>query len=281
MISKPPLNYRTFYASIFVGMEFPQDYPRPVPFDPRPEVWEVYEAIRMLFVHSGFRFHQDPQIKKQYRTLAQYHHHAQRGDLQCAAEVYCAGMRFEFYQDGGRYDYDKIKKMPYLIRLRFQWMRARICKLLDERGFACTDEPVCATAYDWVQRERAKLCEFQGADFYDEKRRYSYNILDADNAELRDGEVRYFYDYYGHLGRGRVYHHINNMWWVVVNRDCHLNLANFNLFAWRPGLPRREPHSNPRKCLESELEKAVKAQNFERAIVLRELLKKLVAGKAT
>ena len=90
---------------------------------------------------------------------------------------------------------------------------------------------------------------------------------------MREGETRWAYNYDGHLTRGTAYYNLNNMWFLANSRGQYLcNLSCGNLFAWRPGLPRRRKDGKGR--LKGELANAITAQNFERAIILRDIIKR-------
>lgn len=48
---------------------------------------------------------------------------------------------------------------------------------------------------------------------------------------IKNGDFKYFRDRYsGRLLRGRVYHNINNMWWVVINKRDVRNIVCWELF---------------------------------------------------
>lgn len=57
-----------------------------------------------------------------------------------------------------------------------------------------------------------------------------YNNRDRDKKIIYNGEIKYFYNYYGCLCKGKVYHNINNMWWVICNDKLYYNKAAFDLF---------------------------------------------------
>lgn len=62
----------------------------------------------------------------------------------------------------------------------------------------------------------------------------SYNGLDRDKKVLRNGDIKYFRHWNGYLYRGRIYHNINNMWWVIVDKYTVRNIAAFDLFDLGP-----------------------------------------------
>lgn len=251
------------------------------------EDWQTYDAVRALMWDLGFSFHQDPQVKKHYRSIARFHHVGVRGDLHFEAKNSGRHIEYQFWQElvrggnanGGRYDFNKLKLMPYLLRLQFMVVRQKIAAVLEAHGYVYTGRPTPRNATHAVQIHRRELMDFQGPHFYD-KPPATYNATDADGVQLRDGMVRYFRSWSGHLLRGIVYHNINNMWWVVVNRDYYTNVAAFHLFTYDSARhPRRVPPS-PKRSVTRMLEKAVAAQDFERAIPLRDRLRQLTTTQA-
>ncbi|MDR3582494.1 MAG: hypothetical protein P4L67_04445 [Candidatus Pacebacteria bacterium] len=187
-------------------------------------------------------------------------------------------IKLEFFQNfvtenrnGGKYDFDRLKKMPYLIRLRYQKAVNSIRSMLLKEGFADDSKVTHKSALANVMQRRKELEDFQGKGFY-ARERQSYNITDGDGVALKDGDVRYFYDLNNRLSKATVYHNINNMWWAVFNESRYTNIASFRLFSWKPGLPRRK-YPKPESRIQSLLDTATKHMDFERAIVYRDLLK--------
>ena len=61
-----------------------------------------------------------------------------------------------------------------------------------------------------------------------------YNGRDREGLTLHNGDIKYFRAWNGYLYRGRIYHNINNMWWVIVDKYTVRNVAAFNLFDLAP-----------------------------------------------
>jgi hypothetical protein len=88
--------------------------------------------------------------------------------------------------------------------------------------------------------------------------------------------MRYFRTHRGHLMRGRCYGGINGRWMVIFGpglRD-HTHVSNWELFLCDPRVAPRRLHPHGAQRLADALAKAVEAQEFERAIVLRDTLRK-------
>ena len=74
----------------------------------------------------------------------------------------------------------------------------------------------------------------QGTDFnlseLDGTRGQVYGDTDRDGKTLLNGQIKSFPGYKGKIKRGKIYHNINNMWWVILSEYERLNIASFNFF---------------------------------------------------
>ncbi|KYG95725.1 hypothetical protein ABEW24_24055 [Paenibacillus jamilae] len=213
--------------------------------------------LRMLDMmrNRGFVVGSDPRIDRDYPILSKDRFAGNKGELLFVGEKYNCGAKLEFYQEinvenpnGGRYDFNKFEMMPYLLQKRFLVEVRYMEQFLLEEGFTCDSEPVLKTSYDKVFHELNSPSRHWSSENLPD-----YNALDKDGIRINNGEVKYFRGRKGTLMRGTVYHNINNMWWVIVNKDHYTNLAAFELFnldtvpenAIRK-LIRRSGHNNPK-----------------------------------
>lgn len=92
---------------------------------------------------------------------------------------------------------------------------------------------------------------------------------------MRNGELRWFYDWGGRRRVGYVFHNINNMWWVV-DGDRVTNIAGHDILPGDPRTtappPRFDPLQRPRRQ-QQILDRRVHEQDFEKAIPLRDILR--------
>jgi hypothetical protein len=256
-------------------------------FSHRPSM-ERFAQIRKILRWLGFAVGINQRYQKHYKAIAKYHYLAMKGTL--TAELGIGGMHTElkFYQPnraqhpaGAQYDYTRLANMEYLNRLEFKRAAKKIEAYLERQGFQCSDFPAdkAPDSLGWLREKR--LSDFDGRwaptgnHEYIEPM-YSYNSTDGDGAIVREGDTKFAYDYDGHLIRGTAYYNLNNMWFLANSRgQCLCNLSCGQLFSWRPGLPRR--HKDGKGRLKGELANAITSQDFERAIVLRDLIKRLAA----
>lgn len=175
------------------------------------------------------------------------------GFLQCKSEIFENGFKFVFYQDvvhenphGGYYDFSKKEKMPYLIRLKYISTINKIKAFLLESDASDRSELSSKVAEERIKCYYATCWHHpqKTADFdlssVDGETVESYNGKDRDGKTIRNGDIKYFRRWNGRLYRGKVYHNINNMWWVIVNNTELENLASFQLFdCEHPGAEER------------------------------------------
>ncbi|MEH7782724.1 hypothetical protein V7332_04595 [Bacillus thuringiensis] len=188
---------------------------------------KVFEMMRK----RGWKIEND---KKVDRIIRDDFFVGSKGQLLFKAKKYPAGFNIEFYQEvniinpnGGYYDFDKLKLMPYLIRCSFKVEAKHIKQMLEHDGYKDDSDPVFQTAEDKVMH----LVKTSG--HYSEgrtDRAPDYNATDKDGKRLRDGQVKYYRDCKGRLMRGTVYYGLNNMWWVVLNKYDYTNLGCYQLF---------------------------------------------------
>lgn len=253
-------------------------------FRHRPSM-ERFAQIRKILRGLGFHVGLNPRHQEHYKAIAKHHYLATKGTL--TAELGVSGMHTEikFYQPnraqhpaGAQYDYTRLANMEYLNRLEFKRAAKKIEAYLERQGFQCSDFPAdkAPDGLGWLREKR--LSDFDGRWAKTGNHEYiepmhAYTATDGDGAIVREGETRWAYDYDGHLIRGTAYYNLNSMWFLANARGQYLyNLSCGQLFSWRPGLPRRRKDGKGR--LEGELTKSIATQNFERAIILRDILRK-------
>lgn len=213
--------------------------------------WSHYAVMNRLvnFMRTrGWKIEADAAISKRIRRDFRY---GRKGNLEVKAERFPVGFRFEFFQNinfenphGGYYDFDKFAKMPYLIRLEFlnelRHMTAFLHSILPDLTDVTPPEYVLAEdkiKYDYITsgwRDFHKTMEEFSLSDLDGQTTESYNNKDRDGKVICNGQIKYFRNFNGCLARGKVYHNINNMWWVIIDRERIRNIADFELFDLTP-----------------------------------------------
>ena len=127
------------------------------------------------------------------------------------------------------------------------------------------------------KKERLDELGLDGVVFQMSEYDHSQNSNDRNKKKINCGELKYFYGYDKHLVCGRVYHNINNMWWVLSGGE-RTNMASFELFDYN-GEPRRKQLTKEQKInrLESELKRYESKKNYIRCISINKQIEKLKA----
>lgn len=259
--------------------------------------WSLWADLLRVLKGLGFSIEDDHRIAARYPSLRATHREGRRHHLQWVGETYPTGCKIEFFQElvtvnphGGRHDYDRLAKMPYPVRKGFERARRALTERLLGLGFVETTKISSASPdplayfndrWDSEHEKRRGTHRFERDEtgWPSAKELRCWDQRDGDGVPLTHGAIRYGRDPKGYLRRGRVYGGINGMWMFVYGpgrADCgHNNARAF--FAWKPGLPRKV-HPAPAARLKRLLDQAVKATDFERAIPLRDALRRATAG---
>jgi hypothetical protein len=219
--------------------------------------YETFNRLLLVLEGKGFTVTRDPKIEQHYPSLGRHHRVGSRptpsGDLWFSAETYPTGCKVEFYQEivtvnhsGGRHDFDRRAKMPYLIGLAYEAAMHAACAHLVDRGFADVTEratPVTNPLGYFNQRwdsewdRAAGRHRFKrGEDGWPIASELNGNQVSEVNPLPAQGSVWYFRDRGGRLARGRVYGGINGMWTIVYGPrpNDFTHKARFELFQCRP-----------------------------------------------
>lgn len=211
--------------------------------------WSHYKILnRMLnfMRRQGFEIGRDPDIEENYPILTKDHWYGIKKDLEFKAKRYPRGFSIEFFQNinfknrnGGEYDFDKFNLAPYLIRLMWIVETRKMAEFIEKiiPGIVNNTEPEYKKSEDKVKKHLVeswhkdqKDMNFNLSDLDGSTVKERYNNTDRDGKTIYNGEIKYFRDYDGRLSRGKVYHNINNMWWVILNDTDYTNIADFQLF---------------------------------------------------
>lgn len=209
--------------------------------------WDDFRGLMRFMGSIGFYVSEDKAIKKLYPAINKYHRYGRYGDLEFKAEWHNNVYRIEFYQNinhenpnGGYYDFDKRKKMPYLIGKQYEITAMKLKEFFEEKGYTVTCQLNTKKGEEFIiedyirswhhpQKEPFALSEVDG-----QTSEYGYNNKDRDEKTIYNGETKYFRDWSGYLARGKVYHNINNMWWVLLPDGSIRNKGDFELFDLTP-----------------------------------------------
>lgn len=212
----------------------------------------------------------------------------QKGDLYADLDVSgrCIGLKFfqsvnapDRPDNGGRYQDDKEKHMPYVMRLEMERARRRIRDYLLNvfTGYVFKPSGPKIGVNGATALEYAKHSQRSSGHYVERLGRASFNSPDngftRDGVAIEDGAKVYAITSAGRVIYGAAYYGLNGNWMVVTGTHGIEWAYHRELYAACPGDPRVKRNSGQRRRrLEGELAKAIKAMNFERAAVLRDIL---------
>lgn len=235
-----------------------------------------------------FKIGKDPRIERDYKSLSKTHRYGNHGDLECKLEYYPAGMKIEFYQSlnfenryGGEYDFGRLGKMPYLIRLRYEWVIRKLVKWLESHGYqqrlsvdSPNPDPLAWFNGRWdgeYERKRGIHRFHRGEDGWpDDRELRNWDRRDADRQLISSGQVK-FCVVHGRAMRCKVYGGINGMWACVYGpgRDDTACKNAKEIHSEFPGRGRIFSVGQRLKNLHSQLKRSVESQDFLRAHAIK------------
>ncbi|WP_195763437.1 UvrB/UvrC motif-containing protein [Duganella guangzhouensis] len=212
----------------------------------------------------------------------------QKGDLHADLNISGRCIQLDFFQNvnapdrpdnGGRYQHDKEKHMPYVMWLEMERARRRIRTYLLNVLSGYTFKPSSpklgidgATALEY-----AKHSQRTSGHYVERLGRASFNSPEdgftGDGVAIEDGSKVYAITSAGRVVYGSAYYSLNGRWMVVTGTHGIEWAYHKELYSECPGDPRVKRNARQRRSrLEGEMAKAIKALNFERAGALRDIL---------
>jgi len=243
---------------------------------------EVFQPILKSFQKRGWRVTADPQVYKHRRRISKSYRIAAKGELRAEIKICGRCIELEFWSEaatpgtnsnGPRYEFDKLKRMPYLdrqrTRLEFRRLLAWLEKLAsvsvsyrDNTGLSPMERIQKDYAESWHTVKELGRPTWSG----------DYNRKSADGHLLEHGQTVWFRGDCGRYLRGTAYYNINNMWWVIAGGSLR-NKSSYDLYANQPADLRSKVQRRTRRDrLEAELRKAIANRNYRRAETLDRIL---------
>lgn len=201
-----------------------------------------YRILHML-ENEGFKVEKDPDVLKMFKRISKDHWYGKRGELEFTAKKYQNGFEIEFFQNvifdnpnGGRYDFNKLSKMPYMIRLQYIVYMRKIVEMLNT--LTETENltlPPAKTAAEMIRRDLVYNWHFYKDMNFNlltmDHEPESYYRLDRNKKPIHNGDMKYFRNSWnGYIMRGRVYYRANMQWWAIINDRKAVVVNNYDLF---------------------------------------------------
>lgn len=248
--------------------------------------WENFKDLMRFLGSIGFYVGEDKEIKKKYPSLNETHRVGGFDDLRFKAQYANNRFEIEFYQDivhvashSFFYYLDKYEKMSYLIQKRYDWTKEKLLKYFEKCGYSIEFQTNTCKGDAFIIRDYIRSRHHPQENWFSLKAvdgqtaEHEMNGTDRDGKILRNGETKYFRDRSGYLLRGKVYHNINNMWWVLLADGQVRNVACFDLFdlketdfrgRWKEHRPPQEYVERKKQlalCSVKELERELKRRD--------------------
>lgn len=214
-----------------------------------------------------------------------------KGDLKGELEISGRTIKFEMWQDvtpsenpnGGKYDFDKLERMPYVLRLEVERTRRRIrdylCNVFTDYTMSTRrpskripgETAIESISRSWAENERSTPDKWEA---YARKKAVEdvYNNKARDGVVIQHGQKVYTTDFKGRWLVGQAYAD-GGMWYVVTGPYTYERKSSNEISTTPP--PDLRVKNNKRRArekLERELQKAVAAMDFKRAAVLKGIL---------
>lgn len=257
---------------------------------------QVFVRIVQTLRHLGWTVTQPP-IKphdvKHYggrvaRWASERHRDCSKGELKGELEVSGRSITFKTWQGvntptrpdhGGRYESNLEACMPYVLRLEMERTRRRIrdylCNVFSGYTFKPSDPAMGlmgVTAEEKAAHDRRTSGHYRPALDRAEISMTS-NTRACDGGTIEHGSRVWALDHKGRVITGTAYYSLNNRWQIVTGRYGLTCAGTESIFTSPPENLRVKRNARERRRrLEGELAKAVKAMDFRRAEVLKNIL---------
>ena len=253
----------------------------------------------------GHTVRQDPEIETNHPAIARDYWVGRIGDLESTIQLQGRSLAIEFFQNvanvdnryGGRYDSNKLQRMPQSIRIRCIVEMTAVLRKLRELGYTFGRpvfvEPLSLLAVRDVAAgtsARARLGTIEDFndrwDMFGDRARGVHRFerdetgwptakeighhLDRDGVVIRNGDLRYT-RVDGRLVCGIVRPNMNGMW--ILGGSTQASSREIFLCEDPASEPRRLVPKQPDR-LRSEIEKALKAGDYRRVEALARVLQR-------
>lgn len=265
---------------------------------------DVFLGAMRRLSRKGYCVTRDPRIEKDYKSLSPTHRRISKetpsGLLQCDAQFYPAGMKFECYQDvvfenpnGGRYDFRKVSKMPFLIRMRWKHLMGLLREYFVSKGFVEREnrrgggtplEQFNAGWNYWHKGQESVRFKRDTSGWPDDSELQHWQQLSADGVHITQGVLAYSKTYRHRWVCGRLYGGINGMWLMYDAKNNVIENHNASHYWIKPPCSlngRQVDRKKHIERLEAEIRKAFDAKNWKRLAGISKAMENQVVEAAS
>jgi len=246
-----------------------------------PHYGKWIEIIKFLRLR-GWKIGENTHYKKNYNCLTKYHKLGKKSNMACLLEISSAFIRIEFgniqnlWKDCEQSFWsdstdERFTKLSYLessaVKLEI-WKMVTFCKFYN---FEIKPEDKDLPPVEYIIANLKSNSHIHGKvtclndiaiDMLKDNYNSQQNNNDKNKKKIICGEVKYFYDWQTkRLFCGEVWHHINNMWWVICGGTLR-NICSSDLFDFDQNLPLKEVASKSK--FDKLLAKYEAARNYKK-----------------
>jgi hypothetical protein len=248
---------------------------------------DVFDRIVATLAESGWKVGTWDRAKL-YPAIAANHytcHHPSGLDAELSVSGRC--VELNMWQDvtpsenpnGGQYDFDKLKRMPYLLRLQVERTRQRVTKALCGAFPSYSVKPAApvlgmmgSTAEEMARHRRVNSGHYK-PELDRAEISMASNAIARDGGTIEHGGRVWALDHKGRVVTGTAYYSLGSQWQIVTGRYGLLYCSMSEIFTQPPDNLRVKRNQRERRMrLEREMQAAIKSMNFKRAEVLKGIL---------
>lgn len=251
---------------------------------------EIFDGLLRHLKRRGFKITADPDVAKRFRILSPRHRIAARGDMRAEIQVNGCCVQIDWWSEaapednpnGRKYDFGRLKRMPYLDRLRFELEIRHILAWLSERAELADKPKGRVDVRPGINRGEVSAAEYIRLEYatcwHTDKelgrpKASDSNRRSKDGSLIDQGARVWFIDRKGRVNAGTAFYSLNDRWMIATSAHTIEWASGFEIYARCPtDLRTKRNERARRKRLEGELAKAITRMNFPRAEVLRKIL---------
>lgn len=236
---------------------------------------KTYKKIVQILSKRGFDLHPDMTASQFMRDTM---FAGNNGILAVSVIKLTDGFEISFCElnsENPKANSSRASDMTYIAKLHYKLCMKKICECLSKTGAEDHTQKKFTFAEDFIKNDyvtswhhEQKDMDFDISDL-DGTPEADYNSTDRDGKQILNGDIKYFRSYNGYLYRGKVYHNINNMWWMIVDKRNVRNIAAHNLFDLSDSDNRHREKEG--KCPETYLTRKKAVEDTKSGTLIREL----------
>lgn len=242
----------------------------------------VFIPALIFLGRRGWKVSICPDTKRRWPSLSKNTRIAQKGELHVRIETRGRHFEIEIWQDlynrsrsdSGRWEFDKRRRMPYLLGRRCDLEMQKLVAFLQKKtGYPVeNNNPILGNADKAIQH-RIKTTGHYRPELGHASFSMECNRTSADKQTLKHGQTVWTTDRKGRVIRGKAFYSLNAQWMVRTSHDDFTYRSAGELWVAAPSnLRLKRNGESRRKVLEGLLSSAIDRMDFQRADQIKNLL---------